>query len=124
VNSAARQSRYGTESNRLGSGRAGLRTAHGRSLIETLVAAFLVLTLTPVVVCAIVQGITAIAAIAVPWLAAVIITALICAAAGALVVGRRQWPRSGQPQIPPSDLPPIRRPPGIRRGDPFDPQLR
>jgi len=92
-----------------------LRDAHGRSLIEALIEMFIILVLAPAIVCCVVQGITTIAAIALPWLAVTLIVIGVAACFAAVLAAYRGAPRDLGP--PPGGgvplLPPIRRPPGI-----------
>lgn len=92
-----------------------LRDARGRSIVEVLIEMFILLVLAPVIVCCIVQGITTIAAIVVPWLAVTLIVIGVAACFGAVLAAYRGGPRDMGP--PPGGgiplLPPIRRPPGI-----------
>lgn len=89
--------------------------ARGRSAIEVLVEAFIILALAPALVCCVVQGITAIAAIAVPWLAVTLIMIGVAACFAAVLAAYRGAPREMGP--PPGGgvpmLPPVRRPAGI-----------
>lgn len=92
-----------------------LRDARGRSLIEALIEMVVILVLAPVIVCCVVQGITTITAIAVPWLAVTLIVIGVAACFAAVLAAYRGAPRDLGP--PPGGglplLPPIRRPPGI-----------
>ena len=92
-----------------------VRYAHGRSLIEVIIEMFMIMVLAPVIVCCIVQGITTIAAIALPWLAVTLIAIGVAACFAAVLAAYRGAPRDLGP--PPGGgvplLPPIRRPPGI-----------
>jgi len=92
------------------------RDAHGRSLIEVLIEMVVILVLAPAIVCCIVQGITTIAAIALPWVAITLIVIGAGACFAAVLASYRGAPRHYGP--PPGGgglplLPPIRRPPGI-----------
>lgn len=92
-----------------------LRDARGRSLVEVLIEMFILLVLAPVIVGCIVQGITTIVAIVVPWLAVTLIVIGVAACFAAVLAAYRGAPRDMGP--PPGGgvplLPPIRRPPGI-----------
>jgi len=87
----------------------------GRSLVEVLIEMVIIVVLAPAIVCCIVQGITTIAAIALPWLAVTLIVIGLAACFAAVLTAYRGTPRN---MAPPPDagvplLPPIRRPPGI-----------
>ena len=92
-----------------------VRDAHGRSLIEALIEMFIIMVLAPVIVCCIVQGITTVAAIALPWLTVTLIVIGVAACFAAVLAAYRGAPRDIGP--PPGGvvplLPPVRRPPGI-----------
>jgi len=92
-----------------------LREMRGRSAIETVIELFIIITVAPVIVCCLVQGITTIAAIAVPWLAVTLIVIGVATCFAAVLAAYRGAPRNMGP--PPDGgvplLPPIRRPPGI-----------
>ena len=92
-----------------------LRDTGGRSLIEVIIEMVVILALAPVIVCCVVQGITTIAAIALPWLAVTLIVIGVAACFAAVLAAYRGAPRDMGP--PPGGgvplLPPIRRPPAI-----------
>ena len=92
-----------------------VRDTHGRSVIEVIVEMFIIMVLAPVIVCCLVQGITTIAAIALPWVAVTLIAIGVAACFAAVLAAYRGAPRDMGP--PPGGgvplLPPIRRPPGI-----------
>jgi hypothetical protein len=87
----------------------------GRSLVEVIAEMFIILVLAPAIVCCIVQGITTIAAIALPLVAIVLIAIGVAACFAAVLASYRGGPRHLGP--PPGGgvpmLPPIRRPPGV-----------
>jgi hypothetical protein len=92
-----------------------IRDARGRSLIEVVVEMFIIVAVAPVIVCCIVQGITAVVAMVLPWVALTLIIIGVIACLAALLAAHRGAPRELGP--PPGGgvplLPPIRRPPGI-----------
>ena len=92
-----------------------LRSGRGRSTLEVIVEMFVILTLAPVVVCCVLQGITSIAAIALPWVAITLIVIGVGACLAAVLASYRSAPRDFGP--PPGGgvplLPPVRRPPGV-----------
>jgi hypothetical protein len=87
----------------------------GRSLVEVLIEMAIIVVLAPAIVCCIVQGITTIAAIALPWLAVTLIVIGLAACFAAVLTSYRGTPSNMAPSpdagVP--LLPPIRRPPGI-----------
>jgi hypothetical protein len=92
-----------------------IRDTRGRSLVEVIIEMFIILVLAPVIVCCIVQGITTIAAMALPWVAIVLIAIGVAACFAAVLASYRGGPRALGP--PPGGgvpmLPPVRRPPGV-----------
>lgn len=94
------------------------RNPESGRVTEALLELLILVAVVPPVVCCVLQTALAFVGIVVPWLALVMITALVCACLGALAVGRRQLPPAGPRPVPPPRLPPIRRPAGIpdRRG--------
>jgi hypothetical protein len=83
--------------------------------VEAVLELVVLIAVVPPLICCFVQAALALVAIALPWAAFVIITALLCACIGTLSVGRRRHlPPAGPPpqQAQRLALPPIRRPSG------------
>lgn len=98
-----------------------IRDAHGRSPIEAMIEMFIIITVAPVIVCCIVQAISMVVAIAIPWIAMIVIVigAAACLVAALVAGGRNRL------HLPPPPGPadggggdaepvlPIRRPPAL-----------
>jgi len=92
----------------------GLRNEHGRSTLEMIIEMFVIITVAPLIVCCIVQGITTLTAIVLPWL---VVALSVIGVAAALAVAFSARRGIGGVEAPPPDggaplLPPIRRPAG------------
>lgn len=92
-------------------GRAAGRDAESGRAVGTLLEIIVLIAVVPPLICCLVQAAFSLVAIALPWAALVIVTALFCACIGALAVGRRQVLPPAPPQPPQRlALPPTRRP--------------
>ena len=94
-----------------------IRGMQGASLIELMVQAFIIMTIAPVIVCCLLQAVTMITAIVVPWVVVgvLVIGIAVCVAAavaaGARLRGHLPPPPAGGPDGEP--ILPIRRPPPL-----------
>ena len=98
-----------------------VRDVHGRSPSEAIIELFIIISVAPLIVCCIVQAVTLIAAIVLPWVAiTVMVIGVVACVAALFAAGGRNRPRLPPPPGPAGGVGgdmepvlPIRRPPGL-----------
>ena len=75
-----------------------VRDVHGRSPIETIIEMFIIITVAPVIVCCIVQAVTIVAAIALPWVAITVMVIGVVACMAALFAASAFLPMLSLPR--------------------------